>query len=405
MKQGKRYTTVILWILLAAIVAYLGFSIVSSLRDPLATTAAIEYEAGAGYYASGFLVRSEALIESEYDITVFTAAEGLRVAAGQPIATGYLSEDARQRQTRITELSAQIEQLGFADDFSSNMQEKARLDSKIASDLAAFSTYLYRHDMNSVAALSPELKGYILCRSSDSETAKTITAQLARAKQELARLQTSAEEDTKVIAAPKAGYFSSSPDGYESVLTPDALETITTVDYGALQPESVPANNAGKMILGNKWYFLTAIPANELPGISRGDTVTVKFARDFYEYIEMKVERVGKNEAGQRILVLSSEYFLQNVVLFRQQSAELTYVSYRGLRVPKTAVRVDENGQSGVFILEGANAKWKPIEILHDNGESYVVKLDRSQTANLWPGDDIIVNAKDIYDGKIVRGT
>ena len=70
--------------------------------------------------------------------------------------------------------------------------------------------------------------------------------------------------------------------------------------------------------------------------------------------------------------------------------------------MPKSAVRVSEDGQSGVFILEGANAKWKPITILHDNGESYVVELDRSKTGNLWPGDEIILSEKGIYDGKVV---
>ena len=48
-------------------------------------------------------------------------------------------------------------------------------------------------------------------------------------------------------------------------------------------------------------------------------------------------------------------------------------------------------------------ASWKTIEILHDNGESYVVKLDKSSTGNLWPGDEIIVGARNLYDGKVVR--
>ena len=88
--------------------------------------------------------------------------------------------------------------------------------------------------------------------------------------------------------------------------------------------------------------------------------------------------------------------------LLRQQSAEIVFTSYSGLRVPKSAVRV-ENGQTGVYILEGTLAKWKPITILHDTGESYVVTLDTSSTNNLWPGDELIINAKNLYDGKVVN--
>ena len=37
MKQGKSYFTVILWILLAAIAAYFGYHVISSLYAPLMT--------------------------------------------------------------------------------------------------------------------------------------------------------------------------------------------------------------------------------------------------------------------------------------------------------------------------------------------------------------------------------
>ena len=76
MKQGKSYFTVILWILLAAIAAYFGYNVVSSLYAPLMTATVTPYEAGAGYYASGFVVREEELLYSQYGTTVLNCAEG-----------------------------------------------------------------------------------------------------------------------------------------------------------------------------------------------------------------------------------------------------------------------------------------------------------------------------------------
>ena len=43
MKQGKSYFTVILWILLAAIAAYFGYNVVSSLYAPLMTATVTPY--------------------------------------------------------------------------------------------------------------------------------------------------------------------------------------------------------------------------------------------------------------------------------------------------------------------------------------------------------------------------
>ena len=191
-------------------------------------------------------------------------------------------------------------------------------------------------------------------------------------------------------------------DGYERVLTPERLQNLSVYDYNALEPETPPEHAAGKLIAGNTWYYVTAIPAGELGELQAGDTVKVSFARDFYEQIEMKVSRISDNQAGFRLLVLSSDRYMQNVTLLRQQSADVVFESFEGLRVPKVAVHVDKNSQPGVYILEGATAVWKKIEILHDNGESYEVKLDLTSTANLWPGDEVIVSAKNLYNGKVV---
>ena len=402
MKQGRRYTTLILWIFLAAIVAYLGYHVSTLLRDPYTTTTAIEYEAGAGYYATGFVVRDETPIASDYDITTVTAAEGARVAANEVLATGYLTADAQARQTRIAQLHAQIEQLGYAGQYSTSVADQAKLDAAISNALTQMTRYLARRDMNSLQDGAAELKGLVLRRESSDSDAELITRQLENAQTELQILQSAAEQDTAQITAPKAGYFSAVVDGYESVLTPEALETMTVREFDVLAPEDVGEAWAGKLITGDRWYFVTSIPAGELADVEAGDSVRVTFARDFYGEIAMKVERVGQNEAGFRLLVLSSREYMQSVTLLREQSADVVFIQYTGLRVPKDAVYVDETGQPGVYILESARARWKPISILHDNGESYVVELDKTKTENLWPGDEILVGAKNLYDGKVV---
>ena len=402
MKQGRHYTNLILWILLAAIAVYFGYSVVSSLYEPLTTVTAVEYEAGAGYYTTGFVVRDEAVVQSGYGITVLSAAEGEHVSSGASIATGYLTDGAQQRQSRIAELRSQLEQLSFAYQYSANAADQAALDGEIKTSLAAMSRYIGRRDMNSAADLSPELKGLVLRRSSDDTDPDALRLQIDALQQELDSLLSQAENDTKAVRVSAAGYFSGVVDGYETVLTPDKLDTLSVPDYQSLQPAAVADGAIGKLIHGDTWYYVTAVPADEARDVKAGDSVQVTFARDFYEKIDMRVERVGASEAGLRMLVLSCSRYMQNVTLLREQSADVIFASYPGLRVPKDAVRVDENGQPGVYVLESAVARWKPITILHDNGESYVVELDKTKTTNLWPGDEVIVNAKNLYDGKVV---
>ena len=402
MKQGKSYFTVILWILLAAIAAYFGYNVVSSLYAPLMTATVTPYEAGAGYYASGFVVREEELLYSQYGTTVLNCAEGAHVAANDTVATGYRSEDAKTRQTRIDELSGQIEQLQYAWSAVSSVYDQAALDADIAGDLAQLSRYLALRDMNSVSDLSPELKGLILRRTGSDSDSGSLQARISTLQAELETLEAQSAGDTSAILAGKAGTFSAAVDGYESVLTPERLMEMTVAEFESVQPDETDANAIGRLVTSATWYYACVVPASELSGVEEGDRATLTFARDYYQPVTMRVARLGGNEAGSRLLVLSSDRALQNVTLLRQQSAEIVFTSYSGLRVPKSAVRV-ENGQTGVYILEGTLAKWKPISILHDTGESYVVTLDTSSTNNLWPGDELIINAKNLYDGKVVN--
>ncbi len=307
----------------------------------------------------------------------------------------------RLRQTRIDELSGQIEQLQYAWSAVSSVYDQAALDADIADALAQLSRYLALRDMNSVSDLSPELKGLILRRTGSGADSGTHAA-IARPAGGLDTLEAQSAGDTSAISAGRAGTFSAAVDGYEAVLTPERLMDMTVAEFEAVQPDEADAHAIGRLITSTTWYYACVVPASELSDVEEGDRATLTFARDYYQPVTMRVERLGENEAGSRLLVLSSDRALQNVTLLRQQSAEIVFTSYSGLRVPKSAVRV-ENGQTGVYILEGTLAKWKPITILHDTGESYVVTLDTSSTNNLWPGDELIINAKNLYDGKVVN--
>ena len=53
-------------------------------------------------------MREEELLYSQYGTTVLSCAEGAHVAANDTVATGYRSDDARTRQTRIDELVVKL---------------------------------------------------------------------------------------------------------------------------------------------------------------------------------------------------------------------------------------------------------------------------------------------------------
>lgn len=401
MKQGKIYNRIIFGAVFLVIICYMGYAVFSAVRQPLTTVRAIEYEAGEGYQTSGYVVRSETVLTSPYDITVLERKEGEKVGAGQVVATGYQSADAQARQAEIESLTAQLQQLEYASSLDAGLSDTAALDQKIVSKLTDYAQYLNRRDLSSVSDLSAELKGLILRRSTDVSDLSSIQAQADALEAQLEQLQTVSGSDTTRIAAPSPGYFSGTVDGYESILTPDRLSSISVAELDALEPADVADNACGRLIDNATWYFVTTVPTAYLEDVNVGDSVSVSFSHDFYSTLTMTIDRLGDDEGGRSIVVLRSTEYIQNVTLLREQSADIVFHTYSGLRVPKDALRMVDNTE-GVYVLVSAEARWKPVTILYDNGESYVVELDKSSTSNLWPGDEIIVNAKNLYDGKVV---
>ena len=402
MKQGKIYNRIILGAILAVIVLYMGYAVFSAIHEPLTTTRAIEYEAGEGCQVTGWVVRSEQVLTSPYAITVLERREGEKVGAGQTVATGYESADAQERQSEIEELTVQLNQLRSAADYQGSAADLNSLDRDITAALQSCARYVARKDLTSASDMSTDLKGMILRRTTGQDNLSDIENQITQLESPLSTLQSAAGTDTASIAAGTAGYFSGTVDGYESILTPDRLSSISVAELESMTPDQVPANACGRLISNNTWYFVAAVPSEQVEKVSVGAKVQVSFAQDLYDTLTMTVDRIGDDENGEKILVLRSSEYIQDVTLLREQSADVVFRVYSGLRVPKDALRVNEEGQDGVYILESAEARWKPVNILYDNGESYVVELDKSQVSNLWPGDEIIVNAKNLYDGKVV---
>ncbi len=401
-KQGKVYTSIILGIFLVAVLCYFGYAVFGALHDPLTTMVAMEYEAGLGSYTVGFVVRDEHLINSRYSITNLLISEGERVATGQALATGYVDDAARERQDRITELEQELKQLRYADSYSGDAADRAVLDGEIQNQLINLTQLVARRDMNSAAELSPALKGLILRRTISEDGGDALKATIEELEQELERLQNTASSGTTTVRADRSGYFSGTVDGLENVLTVESLETITVARLEELAARETEARQVGKLILGDQWYYVTTVPSGQLKDVSVGDKVPVSFATQFFDELTMTVSRIGSEEDGQRVLVLTCDRYMQEVTLLRQQSAEIVFSSYTGLRVPKQAIRVKDT-QAGVYVVEGRAAAWKNVKILHDNGESYVVALDKSSTDNLWPGDEIILGGRGLYEGKVVQ--
>ncbi len=406
MKQGKSYVKLIMLVLALVIASYILYNVVQSASSGLATAQAVLYTSAEGVATEGFVVRAESPIPATYDRVLPTKAEGAKVSAGTEVALSLRSKDAESRQAQIQEKERELAQLELALSYQSQLPDGAALADRICQTAGAFSAQVSQGNLSAAQSAGQSLKSLVLRQTVGGESTASLQKQIDGTRQALEALRREASADTEPILAQQAGYYSTGTDGYEEILTPEALESLSVEQVQALWDGSIqaPKQTAGRLITSPQWYYAALVDSANLEGISKGDLLTVSLQGEQPQELEMSVARVDPGDGASGLLVLTTDRRLDCVSALRRLRADIVFRAYSGLRVPKEAVCYsEETGSAGVYILSGAKSVWKDVELLYDGGSYYLAKLDQSTTSNLWPGDLIILDTNGLSDGKVVN--
>ncbi len=406
MKQGTVITRLVMVILFIGIAIYFCVHAVQGLSDPLTTTVAYTYTVDDGVEASGLLVREESVLPERAGIVSITAEEGEKVGRGQQVAVIYSSSAAQDRAQEIRALEMEAEQLEYAITGVGEGSSSARLDESIGESIIKLRAAAAESDLTNLEEGVLELKSGILKREytyGEGDVA-ALTGQLSQLRDRLTNLRRQAGADTTSVTAPASGVFSARADGYEAVVTPETIFRLTPEEMDQLMGRGEQETTAlGKLITSSRWYFVTAISASDAERLYEGQLATVSFSRDWSGDVSMRVESISDVQDGRVTVIFSSTHSLSEITLLRRQTVDIIFERKTGVRVPKAALRVNEEGVPGVYCAVGQKAEFKPAKVLAEGDDYYVLSAAVDDRTSLRAGDEVIVSATGLYDGKIVR--
>ena len=173
-------------------------------------------------------------------------------------------------------------------------------------------------------------------------------------------------------------------------------------------------------MLGDEWRYAAVLPFEEAAALQSlqaesGGTLCLRFSKGVDRDLPAVLESIGPREDGRVVAVFRGTAYLRDLTLLRQQSAEIILNTMTGIRVPQEALRVvprtvtgpegskTEVQTTGVYCVVGVKAVFKPAEVLY-SGEGFVLVQPASSDKKrvLRSGDEVIVTARDLYDGKVV---
>ena len=390
-------------VILAAVVVYFAVQAYRYFSDPINTTLVYTSTEEITVELNGYLVRSEETFHSDAGTLGHALSEGERVGKGQTLAMAYPDSGALTRVERLETLELRLEQLSFSLISYLDPDAALKLDSSINADILALRQSVSGGEYSGADEELSSLKSAILKRDYSSASQEEIEADIKATEQEIAELKNSL--NGTAITAPEGGIYSAVCDGYETVLTPDFLnDDLTPGKLNSVKPLSSESANVGKLIYGNTWYYAANITDQQAEQLSGRSTVTLRFAKGLTMDLKMTVVSISRSENGHRTLLLSSDKYIAQTTLLRHQAATLVLRTYEGLRLPSTALRVNDNGVSGVYCVLGVRAKFKPVKVVYQ-GDGYVLVSAASaeeDSSMLRRGDEVIVTTAELFDGKVI---
>ena len=388
---------------LAAVLVYFAAQVYNYFADPMTITLVYEAQAEDVISMEGWLVRTEEPLPGQTGTVSRAVQEGQRVAAGETVATVYSDDSALQTVSRIETLELQLQQLQFALTSYLDPDAALKLDSTINSGILTLRQSIAGGEYSGADEEVSALKSAVLKRDFTSSSQEEIEAEIKATEQSISDLESSL--NGTAITAPEAGIYSAACDGYESVLTLDFLkDDLTYSKLNSVKPVSSDSANVGKLIYGDTWYYAASITDAQAEQLEGRSTVMVRFAKGLNIDLRMTIDSISRSENGHRVLLLHSEKYIAQTTLMRHQSATLVLRTYEGLRLPSNALRVNEEGVTGVYCRLGVRAKFKPVKVVYQ-GDGYVLTEAVSAedgSSMLRQGDEVIVTSADLSDGKVI---
>jgi len=84
-------------------------------------------------------------------------------------------------------------------------------------------------------------------------------------------------------------------------------------------------------------------------------------------------------------------------------TGKIVIKTYSGIKIPKDAVRFNEDNEMGVYIREGNLIKFNKVEEIYSNDSFVVVKDKTGSPGWLAQYDEIIISGKELSNGKVIE--
>lgn len=388
-------------------VAYLIVQCVHSMQSNIETTSAVYVTVDESISAEGWFVREETVAEGTSSNSVkHIVSNGEKVQDAAALAIVYADETIMEASRRLEEIENELSLLNTAVQSVDNYtNDSTKLDQQITREMQQLAVRVADGMPSDAYETATELRKLALRRNASSLDIASIKSQIVALENEKKQLAGQAYGRSNTISAPASGYFSEVVDGYEELLTPATIRTMQSEAFLELTGQEVtaPTGKLGKVVSGFTWDFATVLSESDAARLSVGQKVTLKFSQVSSNAAAEVVAINSSKESGDALVVFESQIMNGELVSIRQQKVDIVVATHSGLRVPVSAITMNDKGETGVLILTGNTARFKYIDEKNSyKGERYYIVPKGTTYKYLLMNDEIVVHPSGSNNLKVI---
>lgn len=403
--QGFWVMRLITLVLIVFVIVYMGYHVFDALYDPLRTVTCVLVRTEDARPVTGLFVRDELLVDLPEGTLRYAVSDGERVAGGQAVALRYDDSQVLATAAELRRLQNHLDQLMYIDNRTVTAADSAQATAEVRSAIGAIRSTVGSRRWLMLPQNGKALRDALFRQEYMLGDRGDLSARIDETRMRIDALSEEIKVSSTTITAPQGGFFVSAADGYENRIHPGVVAALTPPELDELLKAKSErfAPNTGKLITDSAYRFVFSIPETEVRNLDK--SVLLRFHDDMASFTQsMDLERVSEPIDGRCVVTLTSRRYLSRFYNRRRMDADIVYQEHEGLRVPREAVHVDEDGSQYVYCRVLSQAVKKPVEVILDveRENFYLCRYEPGNSNNLLPGDEIIALGKDLYDGKVI---
>lgn len=359
-----------------------------------------------------FIVRDEKIISASGGNIASAVNDGERVGVGDTVAYSFTDSTSAGNIVRMREIEKLLDYYeSLRAKSSAGSSDTQQYDNEIMENVYSLADTIASGSFAKI----PKIKDGIRDSITSKQTAMGVELNLTSIMQSLHSEYNTLRQSTgrySEIKADSTGYYISGTDGYENTLNySDAKNwTIDQVEKAINStPAAISQSNIGRVVHGYYWYLACVTETTKINSLRENGRVTISFKNSAIDDIKAQVYTIkADKQTGKSLVVFRCLTMNEELSSLRCESGKIHIETYEGYRVNSQAIRVNENNETGVYVIKGAVMRFKKVKIVYTGDEYCIVtnpyKDDvtmKNQYINLY--DEYITNGKGLEDGKIIQ--